>query len=167
MALTFEWDPQKAVENERKHGVSFDEVATTFGDPFGTVTDDPGQSLGEPRLLLLGYSQPTASLRSCSPSVVTAFVSSALGQRLVANAKIMKKASAQRPRRVDPDDILPEYDFSKGRRNPYAARIAGGHIVVLEPEVAKMFPNAAAVNKALRALAGITRGHGRRRPTFY
>jgi hypothetical protein len=75
----------------------------------------------------------------------------------------MKKASVRRPARVDPDDILPEYDFSRGRRNPYAARMAGGHIVVLEPDVAKVFPNASAVNKALRALAGITRGQGRRR----
>ena len=76
----------------------------------------------------------------------------------------MKKASGKRPARVDPDDILPEYDFSRGRRNPYAARMAGGHIVVLEPDVAKVFPNASAVNKALRALAGITPGQGRRRP---
>ena len=71
----------------------------------------------------------------------------------------MKKASARRAPRVDPDDILPEYDFSRGRRNPYAARMAGGHIVVLEPDVAKIFPNAAAVNEALLALAGIIRDH--------
>jgi hypothetical protein len=77
----------------------------------------------------------------------------------------MKKARARRPSRTDPDDILPEYDFSKGRRNPYAARMAGGHIVVLEPDVAKVFPDASAVNEALRALAGIIRDHhGPRRP---
>jgi hypothetical protein len=96
-------------------------------------------------------------LRSCSPSAVTAFVSSALGERLVASIANMKKP-AKRTTRVGPDDILPEYDFSKGRRNPYAARMAAGsHIIVLEPDVAAVFPDAAAVNGALRALAGIIR----------
>ena len=58
----------------------------------------------------------------------------------------MKKAAKRRPR-VGPDDILPEYDFSKGRRNPYAARMAAGsHIIILEPDVAAVFPDAAAVN---------------------
>ena len=32
MGLTFEWDRQKAKENRKKHGVSFDEAATVFGD---------------------------------------------------------------------------------------------------------------------------------------
>ncbi len=69
----------------------------------------------------------------------------------------MKKAAKRTPR-LGPDDILPEYDFSKGRRNPYAARMAAGsHIIVLEPDVAAVFPDAAAVNGALRALAGIIR----------
>jgi hypothetical protein len=98
-----------------------------------------------------------ACLRSCSPSAVTAFVSSALGERLVASIANMKKP-AKRPTRVGTDDILPEYDFSKGRRNPYAARMAAGsHIIVLEPDVAAVFPDAAAVNGALRALASIIR----------
>jgi hypothetical protein len=76
----------------------------------------------------------------------------------------MKKARAKGARRVDPDDILPEYDFSRGRRNPYAARMAGGHIVVLEPDVADVFPDAASVNDALRALAGIIRNRRRMAP---
>ncbi|HKP50216.1 MAG TPA: hypothetical protein VJU17_09400, partial [Gemmatimonadales bacterium] len=42
---------------------------------------------------------------------------SALGPRLVANTETMKKPRARRSPRTDPDDILPEYDFSKGRRN--------------------------------------------------
>ncbi len=72
----------------------------------------------------------------------------------------MKKPAKRRPR-TRPDDILPEYDFSQGRRNPYAARMAGGHIVVLEPDVAEVFPDATAVNQALRALAGIIRDQRR------
>lgn len=49
------------------------------------------------------------------------------------------RARPKRAPRVDPDDILPEYDFSRGRRNLYASRMAGGHIIVLEPDVAKVF----------------------------
>jgi len=76
----------------------------------------------------------------------------------------MKKANAKSVSRIDPDDILPEYDFSGGRRNPYAARMAGGHIIVLEPDVAEVFPDASSVNEALRALAGIIRDQRTRRP---
>jgi Ribonuclease toxin, BrnT, of type II toxin-antitoxin system len=35
VALRFEWDPQKAARNLAKHGVSFEEAATVFGDPLG------------------------------------------------------------------------------------------------------------------------------------
>lgn len=57
MAFAFEWDPEKAAANEQKHGITFDEAATAFGDPFGIVVDDPRHSAGEVRLALLGYSQ--------------------------------------------------------------------------------------------------------------
>ena len=33
MGLTFEWDEKKAAANLRKHGVSFEEAASAFGDP--------------------------------------------------------------------------------------------------------------------------------------
>ena len=46
-----------------------------------------------------------------------------------------------------------EYDFSKGVRGKYAQRYAEGtNVVLLEPDVAKEFPDAAAVNEALRHL---------------
>ena len=57
MAFTFEWDPQKANANARKHGVTFDEAVTAFGDPFGLIVDDPRHSETEPRAVLLGYSR--------------------------------------------------------------------------------------------------------------
>lgn len=55
-------------------------------------------------------------------------------------------------------DALQEYDFAKGVRGKYARRYARGtNIVVLEPDVAKLFPNAEAVNSSLRSLAKIIR----------
>ena len=56
------------------------------------------------------------------------------------------------------NEMLPEYDFSKGIRGKYAQRYArGSNVVVLEPDVAKVFPNAEAVNSSLRSLAKIIR----------
>ncbi len=55
-------------------------------------------------------------------------------------------------------DLLAEYDFSSGVRGKYAKRYAQGtNVVLLEPDVAKVFPTAEAVNESLRALAGILR----------
>lgn len=55
----------------------------------------------------------------------------------------------------DPD-MLDEYDFSNGVRGKYAERYARGtNVVVLDPDVARVFPDAESVNQALRALAGI------------
>ncbi len=66
--------------------------------------------------------------------------------------------------RVDVDEILPEYDFSRARPNKYASRYAVGSIVVvLEPDVAAVFPSAGEANEALRALAGIIQKHRPRR----
>jgi hypothetical protein len=66
--------------------------------------------------------------------------------------------------RVEKDEILPEYDFSDARPNKYAARYAAGSsVVVLEPDVAAVFPSAGEVNEALRALAGIIHKHRPRR----
>ena len=54
--------------------------------------------------------------------------------------------------------MLPEYDFRGGVRGKYAARYAEGtNVVVLDPEVAAVFPDAIAGNDSLRALAEIAR----------
>ena len=56
------------------------------------------------------------------------------------------------------NEMLREYDLSKGVRGKYARRYArGSNVVVLEPDVAKVFPNAEAVNSSLRSLADIIR----------
>jgi hypothetical protein len=48
-----------------------------------------------------------------------------------------------------------EYDFSSGTRGKYAGRFAAGtNLVKLEPDVAKLFPDSASVNRALRRLLG-------------
>ena len=72
----------------------------------------------------------------------------------------MKKARARTTVIREGDDILPEYDFSRSRRNKYAARYAeGSNVVVLDPDVAAVFRNAGEVNAALRALATVIKMH--------
>jgi hypothetical protein len=61
----------------------------------------------------------------------------------------MKKAV----KRTADEEMLPHYDFSKGVRGKYAKRYAEGtNVVLLEPDVAKVFRDSAAVNHALRQL---------------
>jgi hypothetical protein len=59
-----------------------------------------------------------------------------------------KSSSSQEP------ELREEYDFRGGLRGKYAARYAeGSNVVVLDPDVAEAFPDAAAVNEALREFA--------------
>lgn len=61
------------------------------------------------------------------------------------------------PKKND-SEMQAEYDFSQAVRGKYARRYAQGtNVVVLEPDVARAFPNAKAVNSSLRALAQIIR----------
>jgi uncharacterized protein len=54
--MRFEWDRSKAQWNLRKHRVSFDEAVTVFYDPLSATVDDPDHSIGEQRLITIGYS---------------------------------------------------------------------------------------------------------------
>ena len=56
MGLLFEWDEAKNLGNLRKHGVSFDEASTIFGDSLSVTIDDPAHSVRERRFVTLGYS---------------------------------------------------------------------------------------------------------------
>ena len=47
--MRFEWDPKKAAANLKKHGVSFQEAATVFGDPLAITFQDPDHSEDEER----------------------------------------------------------------------------------------------------------------------
>ncbi len=68
------------------------------------------------------------------------------------SVKRSKKAVSQ----VGPDEILPEYDFSRSRPNKYASRYKKGALVVtLDAEVAQVFQSAENVNETLRSLARI------------
>ena len=54
--MEFEWDPAKAAANLAKHGVSFSEASTIFGDPLEITIPDPAHSEDETRFLSVGTS---------------------------------------------------------------------------------------------------------------
>jgi len=57
-------------------------------------------------------------------------------------------------------DMLEEYDFSKGVQGKYAKSYAEGtNVVIIEPDVAKVFPDHDSVNQALRSLVEIIKRH--------
>ena len=129
VGYNFEWDLEKAEANLQKHGVSFAEAVTAFGDPLSMNMPDPDHSKGEQRFI------------------------------------VMKKNRKARPLGSDEDTMRPEYDFSKAVRGVTAARYAEGtNVVLLDPDVVEIFPNARAVNEALRTIARLTRTASRQRP---
>lgn len=76
MAYVFEWDPVKADVNARKHGITFDEATTAFGDALAMLMLDPDHSVGDTRYLLLGMS-------SQQRLIVVAFADRAPRTRLI------------------------------------------------------------------------------------
>ncbi len=76
----------------------------------------------------------------------------------------MKTPSAKK-RGADVDTMRPEYDFSGAVRGVTARRYAqGSNVVLLDPDVAEIFPNARAVNDALRTIAKRPRAARRSKP---
>jgi uncharacterized DUF497 family protein len=86
----FEWDPKKAESNARKHGVTFDEASTAFGDPLALLMPDPDHSFGEERYVLLGMSNRRGL-------VVAAFAERPPRTRLIS----ARRATGQEQRRYE------------------------------------------------------------------
>ncbi len=82
MGLTFEWDEEKSHGNLLKHGVSFEEAKTVFGDPLSITIADEYHSADEyrfidigmsdqQRLLIVVYSERRSNIRIISCRVAT------------------------------------------------------------------------------------------------
>ena len=54
--MKFEWNPNKAVMNLRKHSISFQEATTVFDDSLSVSFPDPDHSIGESRYVIIGMS---------------------------------------------------------------------------------------------------------------
>jgi uncharacterized DUF497 family protein len=65
MSLKFEWDRRKAASKLSKHGVSFEEGLTVFGDPLARIFDDEDHSIEEQREIIIGHSAKLRLLVVC------------------------------------------------------------------------------------------------------
>jgi uncharacterized protein len=54
--MDFEWNPQKAEINSKKHSVSFEEASSVFGDTLSVTYPDPKHSINEERFIMIGLS---------------------------------------------------------------------------------------------------------------
>jgi uncharacterized DUF497 family protein len=93
--LKFEWDARKNRENQRKHGVSFEEARTVFFDPEAVEFYDEEHAEWEDRLLLLGLSAKLHVLLVC--------------YCLRENGNVVRIISARRPTKNE----LREYPWSR------------------------------------------------------
>jgi hypothetical protein len=76
----------------------------------------------------------------------------------------MKKKASRIRRGIDRDTMRSEYDFAGATRGATVARYRQGtNVVVIDPDVMDVFPDAAAVNDALRAIAIVVRQRRRTR----
>ncbi len=78
----------------------------------------------------------------------------------------MKEDNMNRKVNASPrDDMRPEYDFTGGVRGKfYREYMKGTNIVLLDPDVAEVFPDSRAVNEALRVLARVAKRQAKRKP---
>ena len=65
MNLRFEWDAHKALTNQVKHGLSFEEAMSVFTDPLARIFNDPDHSEAESREIIVGLSQKQRLLGVC------------------------------------------------------------------------------------------------------
>jgi len=65
MSSKFEWDRRKATSNLSKHGVSFEEALTVFGDSLARIFDDEDHSIEEQREIIIGHSDKERLLVVC------------------------------------------------------------------------------------------------------
>jgi len=63
--VIYEWHAEKAKGNLRKHGVSFEEALTVFGDPLARIFDDENHSVVEQREIIIGHSARDRLLVVC------------------------------------------------------------------------------------------------------
>jgi hypothetical protein len=154
--MIFEWDARKAAANLRKHHIAFEDAATVFLDPLALTFLDPDHSLHERR-----EGGWYLSLIASAPGT---FALSVPAQRREQSEHSMKKESAVQ----HGDELRREYDLATlkgGVRGKYYHRATHGtNLVLIEPELANLFPDSEAVNRALRVLADAAQAATPRKP---
>ena len=166
MTLTFEWHQEKAINNLKKHHVSFEEAKTIFNDPYAITLFDAQHSQEENRYIDIGYSSQERLL-------VVVYSEQNSHIRIISSRNVTQGFMNKNTDNLENIDILPEYDFSQGVRGKHYQAYRQGHTVkiheldgsitmqhfkleegavILESDVQKYFPDSKSVNDALRFL---------------
>ena len=95
MPLYFEWDNHKAADNASKHGVTFEEAASSFGDPCSLTVADADHSESEDRSILLGLSFKQRLL-------VTVFTERGESVRIISARRASRSEAFQYEQRLPP-----------------------------------------------------------------
>ena len=134
-----------------------DRASTVFGDILSLTLHDPLHSENEDRFVVIGRSHKNRIL-----TVVHTERGDIL--RIISGRKATKNERSQYMKVMPNDpDMLDEYDFSKGARGKYTARYSEGtNVVVIDPDVARYFPDHDSVNEALRSLLPIVKRYEQR-----
>jgi uncharacterized DUF497 family protein len=142
------WDPDKAEENLRKHGISFDEAKTVFMDPLIVTIYDDEHSEGEHRYVSIRESTRRKTLvvwftlHGDDPHLI--------GARQATRVERRRYMRGDEIRDEPPlSEMKDEYDFTNGVRGSfYLPNLRMP--VWLDPDVHRAFPTEKAVNEALR-----------------
>ena len=113
--LNIEWDPSKAAANEKKHGISFDEAATVFSDENGRLIPDPDHSEEEEQVHS-PWDELVPSNIGCLPLLSEG--AQCHPDHLRSESDTKRAGSVW-----STEKMRKNYDFSKGKKNPYASRL--------------------------------------------
>lgn len=147
------WDPAKAEENRRKHGVSFAEAQTIFLDPLIVSTWDADRSAGEDRYFAIAAS---IDLRLLAVAYTIRD-----GNAWIISARVPTRAETKRYMRGDElrdkgigedDDPTAHLDWTRAVRGRHYIKPKGPITVEIDEKLAMFFRDAGAVNEALRLL---------------
>jgi uncharacterized protein len=150
--VVYEWSAAKARANVQKHGVSFEEATSAFLDPLAMTFFDPDHSVEEAREITIGHSirHRVVFVAHCQRGDRTRIISARKATKR--ERTHMKKARATK----QTDDLRPEYNlFELGpmvRGKYYRQAVSGSNLILIEPELARVFPDSESVNRALRLL---------------
>lgn len=151
----FEWDDRKAAVNAAKHGITFDEAKLVFLDPMAITIEDEAHSIDEDRQITIGcisFSQVLVVSHVLRGGRIR-IISSRRASRAEYREYYMSQPTDRIQDRaaVASDDLLPEYDFSRGVRGKHY--IPGTTLIVqLDTDVADQYETPEQVNDALRIL---------------
>lgn len=147
--MEFEWDKVKALNNLKKHRLSFQEAATVFADQLALTFHDPDHSINELRYLTFGVTR-------AGRHVIVSHTELNDIMRIISARLMTKLEKDVYEEGGGIEEMRSEYkrqELGKGVRGKYHAAFKESHnIVLLEPEVARAFKSEEDVNRALLGL---------------